>query len=530
MRKTLVWSFSFVVLFCSSLAFAQVAVTTYQYDNSRSGSNTHETTLTPSNVNVSQFGRLTAFAVQGYVYAQPLYLPNLVIGGTAHNVLFVATEHDQVYAFDVNTRQQLWRANFLQVLSPYLVVTPVSSSDVNCDDLVPEIGITGTPVIDTATNTLYVMTKTKEYNTQTHLTTFYHRLHALDITTGRDKLSPRTIIALTRGNGTGSIGGTIAFNALLANQRAALLLADGQVFVSWASHCDLGNFHGWLMSFDKNTLTPSGVFVDTPNGYEGGFWGGGSGPAADSNGSIYTATGNGDYRITANGTDYGDSVLRLNWSSTGITVRDYFTPWDQQTLDQNDLDVGAGGVLLLPDQSSPHPHLLVQVGKEGTIDLIDRDNMGHFHSGSDSQIVQTLPYAVGLMFGGPAFWNNNVYFGTWNDHAKVFAFNPQTGLLSTTPTSVSTEFFYYPGPTPAISSNGTSSGIMWAIETDSYPNGNAILRAYSATNLANEIYNSQQNAGRDQVGPPVKLVVPTVADGHVFVPAQSQVVMYGLLH
>lgn len=530
MSKALLRSLLPVILFCNSVTFAQVAVTTYQYDNSRSGANTHESILTPSNVNVSRFGKLAVFSVQGFVYAQPLYVPNLVISGTAHNTLFVATEHDQVYAFDVNNRQQLWHANFLMSIFPQTVISAVSSSDVNCDDLVPEIGITGTPVIDVTTNTLYVVAKTKEYNTQTHLTTFYQRVHALDITTGHDKVAPHTVIALARGNGTGSIGGTIAFNALLANQRPALLLSNAQVFVSWASHCDLGSYHGWLMSFDKNTLRPSGVFVDTPNGYEGGLWGGGSGTAADSSGSLYAATGNGDYRVTGNGTDYGDSVLRLNWSSSGISVRDYFTPWDQQTLDQNDIDVGSGGVVLLPDQSAPHPHLLIQVGKEGTIDLIDRDNMGRFHSGSDDQIVQTLPYAVGRMFGAPAFWNNNAYFGTWNDHLKLFAFNPQTELLSTAPNSVSPEVFSFPGPTPAISSNGTNNGIAWIVESDTYPSGNAVLRAYSATNLASEIYNSQQNAGRDQAGLAVKFVPPTTADGHVFVAGQNQVAMYGLLN
>ncbi|HKD86644.1 MAG TPA: hypothetical protein VKB58_17985 [Terriglobales bacterium] len=529
MRKTVQRSLS-VILFCSSLAFAQTAVTTYQYDISRSGANTHESTLTPSNVNVSQFGKMAVLSVQGYVYAQPLYVPNLVIGGTAHNVLFVATEHDQVYAFDVSSHQQLWHANFLMSTNPQIVINPVSSSDVNCGDLVPEIGITGSPVIDTSTNTLYVVAKTKETNTQTHLTIFYHRVHALDITTGRDKVSPRAVIAIARGNGTGSIGGTIAFNALLANQRPALLLANGQVFVSWASHCDLGSYHGWLMSFDKNTLALTGVLLDTANGYEGGFWGGGSGTAADSSGSIYASTGNGDYRVTANGIDYGDSVLRLNWSSSGITVTDYFTPWDQQTLDQNDTDVGSGGVALLPDQSGPHPHLLIQVGKEGTIDLIDRDNMGHFHSGNDNQIVQTLPFAVGGVWGGPAFWNNNAYFGGQYDHLKVFAFNPQTEQLSTNPTSSSPQAFSFPGPTPAISSNGTSNGIAWIVETDTYPSGSAELRAYNAVSLGTELYNSEQNAGRDQAGLAVKFVVPVIADGHVFVAAQNQVAIYGLLH
>ena len=529
MRKTLP-RFLSAILFCSPLLLAQTAVTTYQYDNSRSGANTHESTLTTSNVNASRFGKLAVFSVQGYVYAQPLYVPQLVIGGTAHNVLFVATEHDQVYAFDVNSRQQLWHANFLLSTSLFVQVNPVSPSDVNCNDLSPEIGITGTPVIDTATNTMYVVARTKEFNTQTHLTKFFHRLHALDITTGRDKVAPRTIVAVARGNGTGSIGGTITFNPLVQGQRGSLLLADGQVFASWAALCDLGTYHGWLMSFDKTSLSPTGVLIDTPNGAEGGFWGGGSGPAADANGAIFAGTGNGTFSANSGGTDYGDSVLRLNWSSSGITVRDYFTPWDQQSLDQNDLDVGSGGVVLLPDQSGPHPHLLLQSGKEGTIDLIDRDNMGHWHSGNDSQIVQTLPFANGGIWGGEAFWNNNAYFGGMFDHLKAFAFNPQTELLSTAPTSVSPGVFFYPGPVPSVSSNGTSNGIAWVVQSDGYPSGSAVLRAYSATNLGTELYNSQQNAGRDQPGLAVKFVVPMVADGHVFVPTQNQVAMFGLLN
>ncbi|MGA2371084.1 MAG: pyrrolo-quinoline quinone [Candidatus Korobacteraceae bacterium] len=519
------------VALCSCLLTAQVPVTTYQYDNNHSGTNTQETILTPTNVNVSQFGRKTVFTVEGFVYAQPLYLPNLTIGGTSHDVLFVATEHDQLYAFDVNSGQQLWHTNFLAAGSgPLLVVSTVSSNDVSCSDLVPEIGITGTPVIDTTTNTLYVSVETKEYNPQTQSKAFRHRLHALDITTGLDKVTPHGISAVVKGNGSGNLGGFITFNTLLANQRPSLLLADGQVFVSWSSHCDLGNYHGWLMSFNKTSLAATGVILDTPNGYEGGFWGGGSGPAADTAGSIYTATGNGSFDVNSGGIDYGDSVMRLTWSGSGISIADYFTPWDQQTLDDNDTDVNSGGVVLLPDQTGQYPHLLVQVGKEGTIDLINRDNMGHWHSGNDDQIVQTLPFVIGGIWGAPAFWNNNAYFGGQYDHLKAFSFNPQTELLSTGPTSTSPESFAFPGPTPAVSSNGTTNGVVWIIESDNYNNGgNAILRAYNAQNLGSELYNSQQNAGRDQAGLPVKFSVPTVADGHVFVGAQGQVSMYGLL-
>jgi len=286
------------------------------------------------------------------------------------------------------------------------------------------------------------------------------------------------------------------------------------------------------MSFNERTLAASGVFIDTPNGYEGGFWAGGSGPAADANGSIYAATGNGDFSANSGGIDYGDSVLRLNWSSSGISVSDYFTPWDQQTLDENDTDVASGGVVLLPYQpGAPYPHLLLQVGKEGTIDLIDRDNMGHWHYGNDDQIVQTLPFIIGGVWGGPAFWNNNAYFGGQYDYLKAFAFNPQTQLLSTSPTSQSPEQFNFPGPTPAVSSNGASNGVLWIIETDTYSSGgNAVLRAYLASNLGTELYNSGQNPGRDQAGLAVKFTVPTVADGHVFVGGQNQVAMYGLLN
>jgi hypothetical protein len=531
MKKIYRFSVPCFVALYSCLLTGQVAVPTYQYDNNRSGTNTNETILTPSNVNVSQFGRLNNFSVQGEVYAQPLYLPNMTIGGTSHNVLFVATEHDQVYAFDVNSGQQLWHTNFLAGSGLQQIVSTVSSTDVDCTDITPEIGITGTPVIDTTTSTLYVSVETKQFNPQTQVKTFYQKLHALDITTGLDKVPPHNITALVRGTGGGSIGGTIAFNALLQNQRPSLLLADGQVFVSWGSHCDIGNFHGWLMSFNEASLTASGVYIDTPNEHQGGFWGSGSGPAVDAAGSIYSATGNGWFDINTGGIDYGDSVLRLTWSGSGIAVADYFTPWDQLTLDDGNTDVSSGGLVLLPDQTgSQYPHLLVQVGKEGTIDLINRDNMGHYNSSGDTQIVQTLPFIIGGVFGGPAFWNNNAYFGGLHDYLKAFSFNPQTELLSTAPTSQSPEQFNFPGPTPAVSSNGASNGIVWIIETDNYRNGgNAVLRAYNANNLSSELYNSQQNSGRDQAGLAVKFAVPTVADGHVFVGAQNQVAMYGLL-
>ena len=381
-----------------ALAVAQVAVITYYNDSYRTGSNSQETLLTPSNVNVQSFGKRSTFAVQGYVYAQPLYLPGLTIGGTSHNVVFIATEHDQVYAFDVSSGQQLWHTNFLATTGFRYVISSVSSSDVGCGDLVPEIGITGTPVIDTGTGTMYLVAKTKVYDSVAHTTSLVQTLHALDIKTGLDKVTPVQIAATYPGTGTGSVGGILTFDPLVEAQRSALLLLKGQVFVAWASHCDLGAYHGYLMSFNEGTLVRSGLYVDTPNGYEGGFWGGGAGPSADSGGSIYVSTGNGKFD---GGPDFGDSVLRLLWPTIGrgIALADYFTPWNQQTLDYNDSDFGSGGAMLIPDQpGTTYPHLLVQVGKEGTIDLVNRDNMGHWHSGAIARLCK--PFRTRLVAFG----------------------------------------------------------------------------------------------------------------------------------
>jgi hypothetical protein len=523
-----------VAVFVASCAAvtAQVAVATYHNDNYRSGANAQETVLTPSNVNVQSFGKRFTFPVQGYVYAQPLYVPGVIISGTAHNVVYIATEHDQVYAFDVNRGQKLWQVNFLAGSNALTIISPVSSSDVNCTDLVPEIGITGTPAIDASANRLYVIAKTKVYDVRSQTTTFYQTLHVLDIRTGLETFPPLRISAKFPGTGTGSVNGVLTFDPLIQAQRPGLLIQNGAVFAAFASHCDLGNYHGWIMAFAENTLLPSGVTVDTPNGYEGGYWGGGSGLNADSAGSIYGATGNGYFDVDQGGIDYGDSILRLTWSSASksFTVADYFTPWDQLSLDQNDTDLGSGGIVLLPDQpGTKYPHLLVQVGKEGTIDLVNRDDMGHFHSGNDSQIVQTLPFAIGGIWGAPAFWNDNVYFGGQGDYLKAFAFDPGAQQLSMNYTSESPEYYGFPGPTPSVSANGNANGIVWIIESDTYGGGAAVLRAYDATNLGKELYNSEQNSGRDRVGLAVKFTTPTIADGLVFAGAENQVSVYGLL-
>ena len=522
---------SSLLLLASSCLTAQVAVTTYQYDNSRSGANTHETTLTPSNVNSTQFGVNRIFHVTGYVYAQPLYVPGVVINGVSHNVVYIATEHDQVYAFDVNSGQQLWVNNLLVTIGTQYIVTPISSSDTGCNDLTPEIGITGTPVIDTTLNQIFVVGQFKLHNTQTGANTYQQRLYAIDIRTGLLRNPTVTLGGTYPGNGSGSQHGVLTFDPLIEGQRSALLLVGNIIYGGWASHCDFDNYHGWLMAYNKNSLYTQGTFVDTPNGLEGGYWGGGAGLSADASGVVYTSTGNGTYDgTTAN--DYGDSVMRMSLSNRVFTVVDYFTPWDQQSLDNADKDVGSGGVLILPDQPGAHyPHLLIQVGKEGTIDLISRDNMGKFHSGNDSQIVQTLPFIIGGIFGNPSFWNNTVYFGGISDHVKAFSYDPNAQQLSAGPTSQSSEAFGFPGATVAISSNGTGNAIAWAIETDAYGGGGpAVLHAYTATNLATELYNSSQNLSRDNPGTAVKFTAPTVADGHVFVGTENQVAMFGLLN
>ena len=521
------------ILFCMLLALglpvmAQVAVTTQHNDNSRTGQNLGETVLTPANVNVTTFGKLFSQTVDGYVYAQPLYLPNLAIAGKGtHNVVFIATEHDSLYAFDADSNtgsnaSPLWQVSFID---PPKGITTVSNGDVSCSDLVPEIGITGTPVIDSTTATLYLVAKTKENGK------FFQRLHAIDVTTGAEKFGgPITIQARVPGTGDGSHNGIVSFNPLRHGQRPGLLLQNGNIYISWASHCDVGPYHGWIMSYNAQTLAQTGVYNSTANGGLGGFWAGGSGIASDSASNLFVATGNGTFDATSGGRDLGDSIIKLGPPvSKRIKAVDYFTPFDQQSLNAFDLDLGSGGVLLLPDQSGSHPHLLVQVGKEGTIYLVDRDKMGHFNPNSNSQIVQSLDTAVGGLWAMPGWWNNNLYFGGTGDYLKQFTFNQATGLISTQPIAESGTFFGYPGPTPSISANGNSNGIVWALQTDDYDTGQATLHAYDALNVATELYNSQQNAARDGAGIAVKFTVPTVANGKVYVPAQATLSVYGLL-
>jgi hypothetical protein len=509
---------------------AQVSVSTYHNNKQRTGGNTLETALTPSNVNSTQFGKLYSQAVDGFIYAQPLYMPNVNIAGLGiHNVVYVATMNDSVYAFDADSKTggnayPLWHVSFINAANG---ITPIPYGDIQCTDPIStKIGIMGTPVIDTVGGTLYVLVRTKEWGQ------YFQRLHALDITSGAEKFGgPVAIQARALGHGTGSFNGTVSFNPKIQNQRAALLLQNGLVYIGWGSHCDLGLYHGWLMAYDAKLLVQRAVWVTAPNGEEGAIWESGSGPAADAT-YTYVAIANGTFDANTGGADYGQSIVKLNPLHNGaLSVADYFTPYDGPDLNVGDHDIGSGGAMLLPDQpNGPYLHLLVQGDKAGNIYLVNRDGMGHFNPQSNSQIVQYLPGADAGMWNSPTWWNNHVYFGGGGDYLKSFSFNTGTAQLSTTPTSQTANRFGYPGTTTSVSSNQSSNAVLWALDNSSFKlTSGAVLYAYDATNLGTLLYSSDQYPVRDNPGPAVKFTVPTVANGKVYVGTRTRLSVYGLL-
>jgi len=527
-------------------ASASIAVTdlagvfTYHNDISRTGANTQEFALTSSTVNMNTFGKLFSCSVDGAVYAQPLWVANLTVSGTKHNVVYVATEHDTVYAFDADNSActNLWGGPKSLLASGETWVN--SLADTGCGDLQPDIGITGTPVIDPATNTLYVVSKSK--NPSTGPATYHHRLHALDITTGAEKAgSPVEISAQVNGNGGGSVAGKLTFDGLLNAQRPALLLTGGHVIIAWGSHCDFGQYHGWVMSYNATSLAQEAVWNASPNGVLDGIWMSGNGPAADANGNIYFVTGNGTFdSATAN---YGDAIVKLAPPSGGtFAVSSFFSPLDQANLETFDADLGSGGLILLPDlPGGVHPQLLTQAGKDGRIWVADRTALGGF-STTLNGVVQELDSAVpGGMWGSPAYWNGNLYFGAAQDGnpngdpMRAFSFNTTTGVVAFA--TQSAKIFVFTGPTPSVSSNGTTagSGIVWALDNQAWaqscPSGGCqVVYAYDATNLANKLWDSTLAVNnRDQSGGAVKFTVPTVANGKVYVGGQNSVTVYGLL-
>ncbi|HEY6387847.1 MAG TPA: hypothetical protein VIX91_19390 [Candidatus Acidoferrum sp.] len=505
-----------------------INVATYHYDNLRTGQNLNETILTPANVNSTTFGKLGAFTVDGRVDAQPLYLSAVTIPSVGtKNVLYVATEHDSVYAFDAdsvngNTSTFLWKASVLGS-------GETSSDNRGCGQVSPEIGVTSTPVIDRSRGThgaIYVVAMSKDANGN-----YFHRLHALDLTTGVELFGGPTLVQATYpGSGDNSTGGNVVFDAKQYKERPGLLQIGGTIYTTWSSHCDARPYTSWVMSYDANTLSKTSVLNLVPNGSEGGIWMAGTAPAADASGNIYFMVGNGDFDTTLNASGFpvnancGQCYVRLS-SSSPITLLDYFTPSNTVSESNADTDFGSGGPLLLPDlvdASGNTRHLAVGSGKDAIIYVVDRDNMGKFNSSTDN-IYQQINGQIGGVFSKPSYFNNTVYYGAVGDHLKAFPIT--SAKLAATPATQSSTSFAYPGTTPSISANGTSNAIVWAVENGS----TGVLHAYSAANLTSELYNSNQAANnRDQFSDN-KYVTPMVANGKVYVGTPDSVVVFGLL-
>jgi|GEM_PF-537827 len=526
-------------------ANGNTAVTVYKNNLARTGNFGNETKLTPANVNPTSFGRVASFPTDGQTYAQPLFVPNVVTPNGTYNIVYVVTEHDSVYAFDADHTQTapLWQVS-LGASVPYnLIYNPNGLVDIK-----PEVGITGTPVIDPTTKTLYVVALAVENGN------IVYRLHALDITTGLDKMPSMIIQASVPGNAYGSVNGVVNLLPTRANQRPALVLYAGKIYVAFGSFADAGPFHGWLLAYDATTLAQTAVFNLSPNNEGAGLWMSGDGPSIDpTTNTLYTATGNGIFNYSTGGTELGDSVVAFDISN-GLKVKDYFTPFNQNCLRVIDRDIASTGVMLLPTQSGTStPNLAIAGGKEGRIYLLDTTNLGKYNgtvtnpcdpavqpTTTFDNVVQELgPNTVGSgLFSPPSFWQgatgSYVYTSANGDHLKAFQLT--NGLLQVAPTSQSGEVFSFPGSNSVTSSNGTSNGIVWLISSSaSCPlndhcsaSGGATLRAYDATNVANELYSSSTNSARDGINGYVKFTVPVVANGEVFVGTASTLEVYGL--
>jgi len=496
-------------------------VVTYKNDVSRTGQNLTETLLSPSTVTSAKFGLLRNIPVDGLVDAQPLYLSHLSIAGGTFNTLFVATEHDSVYAIDSDSGVILWQVSLLGS-------NETTSDNVGCGQITPEIGVTSTPVIDRAAGahgTLFVVAMSEDANSNYH-----QRLHALDVTTGAELLNGPTDVTATFPNNSGGV----SFDPRQYAERAALLLSNGTIYTSWTSHCDGQPYAGWVIPYSESTLTQSGVLNVAANSLSGpAIWMAGGGPAADSAGNIYLLTANGTFETTmdANGFpsqgDYGNSFVKISPASAGLAVLDYWTMFNEIAESKIDQDLGSGGLMLLPDMKDANStvrHLAIGAGKDSNIYVVDRDSMGKFNANLNKN-YQTLSGALpGGIWSTPAFFNNLIYYGSPSSQLKAFAVCLAT--VTATPASQSVEGYPYPGTAPSVSANGTTNGIVWA----HYNTNPAVLRAYDALDLSNEIYNSTQAAGnRDQFGAGNRFITPTVADGKVFVGTTNSVAVFGLL-
>jgi len=524
-----------IVLICgASLLFggasqAQVSVLTWHNDNARTGQNLQETVLTPANVNASHFGKLFVISVDGGVDAQPLYVPTVTIPGQGiHNVLYVMTENDSAYAFEADAGILLWHVTLLGANE-----TP--SDTRSCGQVTPEIGITATPAIDLAVGahgTLYAVAMSKDGSGNYH-----QRLHALDLTTGAEEFNgPKEVQASYQWSGAGNVTGTVTFDPKQYKERPGLLILNGAVYTSWSSHCDHTPYGGWVIGYNETNLAQVSVLDLTPNrgssnGGAGSVWMSGAGPAADPSGNIYLLTGNGVFDTTlTNGfpdnNDYGNAFVRISTSGGTLTVADYFTMDNTTSESGGDVDLGSGGLMLLPPLAGTGGtvSLVVGAGKDTNIYVVNQSNMGKFSSTADSIYQQMTGVLPGGVWSSPAWFNGYLYYGDVGDHVKAFAF--ASGQFSTGPSSQSPSALGYPGATPSISANGTSDGIVWAVENASP----AVLHAYDASNLANELYNSSQATNsRDTFGAGNKYMVPTVVNGKVYVGTPNSIGVFGLL-
>jgi hypothetical protein len=501
-----------------------VDVITYHYDNGRSGMNLNETALTLANVNSAQFGKKGEFTVDGKVDAQPLYLSQVTIGGQKKNVVYVATEHNSVYAFDADSINGT-TATFLWKITT-LGAGETTSDNRGCGQVSPEIGITATPVIDRARNAIYVVAMSKNSSG-----TYFQRIHALDLTTGQELFGgPKNITATYPGTGDNSSGGNVVFDPKQYKERPGLLQINGTIYTTWSSHCDIRPYTSWVMAFSADTLAQTSVLNLVPNGSEGGIWMAGTAPAADPAGNLFFILGNGDFDTTLNSAGFpangncGNCFVKLS-TSGGLRLADYFTPHNTVAESNADTDFGSGGGILLldvTDSGGNTRHLSVGAGKDSLIYVVDRDSMGKFNSSTD-QIYQEISGQLGGgVFSMPAFFNNTVYYGAVGDALKAFPVT--TARLASAPSSQSTHHFGYPGTTPSVSANGAANGIVWAIE-----NGGAILFAYDATDLTKELYNSNQAANNRDHFSGNKFITPVVANGKVYVGTPTSVAVFGLL-
>jgi len=505
-----------------------LAVLTQHNNAARTGANLSETLLSTKSVTPKTFGKLGTLVVDGYLYAQPLYVQNVRVPGKGlHNVIYLATAHNSVYAFDADdltAKKPLWKVN----LGPSVPATEVYTT--KWTDMRIEIGVTSTPVIDPSANTIFVEAKTKENGT------YVQRLHALDITTGAEKAGgPVEIKASVPGTGMASAKGQVAFDSVKQLQRPALLLTNGTVYLAFGSHADSPPFHGWILGYNARTLIQTCTFNLTPNGEEGAIWQAGMGMAADPAGNVYAMVGNGTFDADSGGLDYGNSILKLAPKPGTLSVSDYFTPYNQASLSENDQDTGASGPLLIPNTN-----LLLGGGKNGWLYLTQTGKMGHYQRSDDSQIVQSFQITHGNCHGSAVYWNGpvgpQVYI--WPEFAHLTAFKLNAGKLNPTPASSSAVAVPdgMPGAFLSVSADGSKAGtgIVWSsapydanANWDTVP---GILRAYDASDLNHEIWNSKMVPARDDAGMFAKFCAPTVVNGRVYLSTFSnQLQVYGLL-